>query len=218
MEKVIVFDLDDTLYKEIDYLKSAYSEIASFIECECNKNGIYDFMISSYGAGRNAFEEIVVECNSKVSVDQLIQIYRVHKPNICLNSDVLFVLETLSQQKNIALGLLTDGRSITQRNKICALGLNSYFKDDNCIVSEELGFSKPSFEGYLFFQQKYEGADYYYIGDNLNKDFIAPSQMGWTCICLLDNGFNIHKQDLSLIQNYQSLHCVNNLKNIIPYL
>ena len=28
--KVIVFDLDDTLYKEIDYLKSAYHEIADW--------------------------------------------------------------------------------------------------------------------------------------------------------------------------------------------
>ena len=29
--KVVVFDLDDTLYKEIDFLKSAYKEIATSI-------------------------------------------------------------------------------------------------------------------------------------------------------------------------------------------
>lgn len=30
--KIIVFDLDDTLYKEVDFLKSAYQEIASWLE------------------------------------------------------------------------------------------------------------------------------------------------------------------------------------------
>ena len=29
--KVFVFDLDDTLYKEIDFLRSAYREIAGII-------------------------------------------------------------------------------------------------------------------------------------------------------------------------------------------
>ena len=28
MDKVVVFDLDDTLYKEIDFLNSAFKEIA----------------------------------------------------------------------------------------------------------------------------------------------------------------------------------------------
>ena len=42
--KVIVFDLDDTLYKEVDFLKSAYFEIASWIELHYNKTGVYDFM------------------------------------------------------------------------------------------------------------------------------------------------------------------------------
>ena len=37
-------------------------------------------------------------------------------------------------------------------------------------------------------------ANFYYIGDNVVKDFIAPNQLGWTTICLLDNGQNIHKQ------------------------
>ena len=33
--KVVCFDLDDTLYKEIDYLKSAYREIASYAADYC---------------------------------------------------------------------------------------------------------------------------------------------------------------------------------------
>ena len=36
--------------------------------------------------------------------------------------------------------------------------------------------------------------DFTYVGDNLNKDFVAPHALGWTTICLRDDGRNIHKQ------------------------
>lgn len=45
-KRVVVFDLDDTLYKEIDFLKSAYMEIASWIEESYGKIGVYEYMLS----------------------------------------------------------------------------------------------------------------------------------------------------------------------------
>ena len=39
------------------------------------------------------------------------------------------------------------------------------------------------------------GMNYVYIGDNPHKDFITPNKLGWTTICLLDRGQNIHKQN-----------------------
>ncbi|WP_262435933.1 HAD family hydrolase [Jilunia laotingensis] len=219
MEKVVIFDLDDTLYKEIDYLRSAYKEISDFIESEYDKREIYEFMISCYKAGRNTFAEVIREYNLPISVDYLISIYRSHKPNISLDCDTQFVLEQLSLQKNINLGILTDGRGITQNNKIIALGIDQYIRKDNWVISEEFGYSKPSSEGYLYFQKKYKNAAFYYIGDNLVKDFIAPIQLGWTCICLLDDGsHNIHKQDLSIINNISSLYTVKCLRELFEYL
>lgn len=35
-DKVIIFDLDDTLYKELDYLKSAYKTIVVDVKKEFN--------------------------------------------------------------------------------------------------------------------------------------------------------------------------------------
>ena len=43
--KVFVFDLDDTLYKEIDFLRSAYRETADWVEVEFSQTDIYPFMI-----------------------------------------------------------------------------------------------------------------------------------------------------------------------------
>ena len=41
MNKVLVLDLDDTLYSELNYLKSAYHSIAS--ELSDNNNQLYDY-------------------------------------------------------------------------------------------------------------------------------------------------------------------------------
>lgn len=218
MEKVVIFDLDDTLYKEIDYLRSAYKEISNFIESEYDKREVYEFMISCYEVGKNAFADVIIKYNLPISVDYLISIYRSHKPDISLDSDTQFVLELLSLQKNVNLGILTDGRLITQYNKIIALGINQYIKENNWIISESFGYFKPSFEGYLYFQNKYKDAAFYYIGDNLTKDFVAPIQLGWTCICLLDDSRNIHKQDLSIINNISSLYTIGNLRELFEYL
>ena len=45
-----------------------------------------------------------------------------------------------------------------------------------------------------FILHKYQEGDFYYIGDNVIRDFVAPNQLGWTTICLRDDGRNIHKQ------------------------
>ena len=50
--KYIIFDLDDTLYYEIDYLKSAYQEIASRI-CK-EDNHLYNKMLKLYQEGKNS--------------------------------------------------------------------------------------------------------------------------------------------------------------------
>ena len=58
---VVVFDLDDTLYKEIDFLKSAFSSIAHSISLEVpeDKNTIFEKMVELYNLKQNVFEGIL---------------------------------------------------------------------------------------------------------------------------------------------------------------
>ena len=51
--KIFIFDLDDTLYKEIDFLYSAYLEIAGWIELKFSLKGIYVFMLEAYKEKRS---------------------------------------------------------------------------------------------------------------------------------------------------------------------
>jgi putative hydrolase of the HAD superfamily len=119
------------------------------------------------------------------------KMYRNHFPNFDSNSEIKKKLIDIKNKGHI-LGLITDGYSITQRNKLKALDIIDLF--DLIVISEEFGTEKPNSKNFEIFHQ-FETDEYYYFGDNVSKDFIAPNTLGWTTVCLLDNEENIHKQE-----------------------
>lgn len=222
--KVVCFDLDDTLYKEIDYLKSAYREIANYAaeRCHgCSDSPIilaakaYDAMFAAYKSGEDAFKCLNGFLGVNLPISEYLQIYRQHKPNINLSEEFVQALDLLKENGYI-IGLITDGRSVQQRNKIEALGLNRWIANDDIVISEEFGCEKPSLANYEYFMKRYpECNDFTYVGDNPLKDFIAPNTLGWTTICLLDDGRNIHKQDLKTsVLEQQSLMSIKNISGL----
>ena len=198
-ERVICFDLDDTLYKEIDYLQSAFREIAAYIARtgHGSTDDNYLLMLDAYRRGESPFQTTNRRLNIDLPVDNYLKIYREHKPDIHLSAETYATLSAL-KARGFTLGLITDGRSLTQRNKIAALGLDSFFPEENIVISEEIGSEKPSGLNYRHISDRYKDARFAYVGDNLTKDFVTPARLGWTSICLLDNGLNIHPQNLSL--------------------
>ena len=208
--RLICFDLDDTLYKEIDYLKSAYREIAKYAAGHCHEcsdtvpvlaHKAYEVMLAAYREGGNAFEALNRFSGLNLPASDYLYIYRNHKPKIALSEDVVRMLDTL-KVKGARIGLITDGRSVQQRNKIEALGLSRWMNDEDMVISEEFGSEKPALANYTYFMERYpECHDFTYVGDNLKKDFIAPNALGWLTVCLKDDGRNIHKQDFSAVSN-----------------
>jgi putative hydrolase of the HAD superfamily len=216
--KIIVFDLDDTLFYEIDYLISAYRYIASFLEEKYNVPNLFSFMLKTYYDKKNVFDEINKNWSLNIPINDYLFLYRNHIPNLYLDSDTQNVLFMLTQVEYVSLCILTDGREITQRNKIKALGLNKYFVDENIVISELFGSEKPSLANYLYFQQKYNNAEFIYVGDNVSKDFIAPNKLKWKTICLLDNGRNIHKQNFSVFPEYLPQYKISRIKELLKIL
>lgn len=213
--KVICFDRDDTLYKEIDYLKSAYREIAEYACGRCLPSTVdrqvvseqaYSTLLHAYYQGANPF----VQLNSFLQVDlpiaDYLTIYRNHIPQISLSDGVRECLASMKSH-GVSLGLITDGRSVQQRHKIEALELYEYFAEDDIVISEEFGSEKPAPANFIYFMDRYQSCDdFTYVGDNLEKDFIAPNALGWKTLCLRDDGRNIHPQD-----------CTNLLPGSLPY-
>lgn len=210
-KKTIVFDLDDTLVLEIDYLKSAFREIAKDLDPD-NKN-LFELMFGWYTKKENVFFNLV-NLYKNTSVLDLKNQYRNHFPNFNSYYQNRELLLELKNQGHF-LGLITDGYSVTQRNKIRALGMESLF--DLIVISEELGTEKPNEANYNAFH-KFGTKDYYYIGDNVSKDFITPNKLGWTSICVIDNGENIHSQNFNFGIEYLPKYKINKLKQLFDIL
>jgi putative hydrolase of the HAD superfamily len=183
---VIVFDLDDTLYNELDFLKSAYRYIAKFLEPQ-NWTPLYAHMFSLYRAEKNVFTYLAEKYNTEVKT--LIELYRNHNPVIHLFDDVLEVMHAI-KVKNGKLGIITDGRVKTQSAKLKALNIENLF--DEIVISEAIGTEKPNEANYKAIENSITGSEYYYIADNIKKDFVSPNALGWKTIGLIDNGLNIH--------------------------
>lgn len=224
-KKVVCFDLDDTLYKEIDFLKSGYKKVAEFVGKRFGLDvwSIYDKLLQWYYHGENAFARLNEEYGIESPIEDYLNIYRYHHPSIVLFEETSSILTKLKAE-GVILALITDGREITQKQKIDALGLSEWIKSDFIIINEAKEYFKPnhwSFDWLMLhcFEQT-PGADmmFFYVADNPQKDFKAPNELGWTTICLIDDGRNIHKQDFELDEIYLPKHKINNIKELIDIL
>ena len=193
--KIIVFDLDDTLYKEVDFVMSGYKAVSQFVEKEYKFTDCMNVLTTAFRSGANPFDALAEAiAPKKIDIPTLLNIYRTHKPELTLNRATQITLDYL-QGEDAILCIITDGRSVTQRNKISALGLDKYFSGDDLIISEEFGAEKTDKRPFQYFMNRYPAArKFYYIGDNTAKDFFWPNRLKWTTICIEDNGENIHKQ------------------------
>lgn len=206
---VIAFDLDDTLFKEIDYLRSAFRAIARNLEPD-QWGGLYQEMLHRYEDQKEVFGELV-SSHGAVKNDLLEQ-YRKHIPNIKPEKNTIRLMEEI-KLKGGKVGIITDGRRITQNNKIDQLGIRKFL--DFLIISEETGYDKHADHNFKLLQEKFPTAEFTYIADNPRKDFYHPNKLGWNTIGILDNGSNIHKQETNeLNPEFEPKFWVNELKDL----
>lgn len=210
--KYVVFDLDDTLLYELDFLASAYQEIAAYCDFY-DQDELASLMFNKYKNGDDVFDFLSTHYTD-FSKNRLLELYRNHFPYVNLIQGAYDLL-IFCKNRGYKIGLITDGRSITQRNKLMALGIIDFF--DRIVISEEFGSTKPDERNFTVFQENLNW-DYYYIGDNTKKDFITPNYLGWCSICLLDMGKNIHYQDFNLDASYLPKFKVKTLEEVIEII
>ncbi len=187
---VIVFDLDDTLYSEKLYVESGFNYLSSLIS-QLFQVDIKDDLVEAFRRKeKDVLGHVFGKFNLPVSIkEHFILAYRYHYPDIYLHRNVRFILDSLVE-KNKPIYLITDGRSLTQRLKINALGIKHYFK--TIYVSEEVGVEKPDPQSFLDVQHKEPNSKIVYIADNPIKDFIAPKKLGWASIGVRNEKTRVH--------------------------
>ena len=191
---VVIFDLDDTLYPESDFVRSAFRAVAQQVWNDFSidiepllrhrfTNGQRGDLMTSVLLG------LKVRLPSEYVTNILVPCYRQHAPSICPFVESIPVLSELKSRGH-KLGLLTDGWAQVQRNKISALNIESYF--DEIIVTDEIGKHawKPSIIGFerMLERLSSEAAHAIYIADNPAKDFFGPKQLGMETVQIRRSG------------------------------
>lgn len=181
--KAVVFDMDDTLYGEKEYVRSGYRQIARILpQVQNAEEKLWKF----FEEKKPAIDELLKTegVDSEEIKQKCIRTYRYQYPEIHLYEGVKEMIQEL-KDRGIKIGLITDGRPEGQRAKIDALGLETLL--DEIIVTDELGgveFRKPNPLAFETMKAKLDVAysEMCYVGDNINKDFIAPQKLGMRSI------------------------------------
>jgi len=188
MINTIIFDLDNTLYKDINFVKSGFKVVSKYLSKRCSKNAITIYnellkLLKKHGRGK-VFNLWLKQNDlySRQLVIHLVYIYRSHKPRLFLPKLTERSLKKLKAKYR--LGLITDGLASVQRNKIEALGIEKYF--EAVVVTDEIpGYhGKPSNVAYKIVLNliKASAEQACYVADDMRKDFIGPNKLGMVSI------------------------------------
>jgi putative hydrolase of the HAD superfamily len=194
LPKLIIFDLDDTLFPERDFVRGGYRAASMLvwedfgieIENDLNKKfnqGLRGDLFTSVLLERN------VEFDREYVPNRIVPAYRSHKPNIQTFLDVIPFLTALRDVGH-KLALISDGWFSVQKNKFTALKLECFF--DEVLFTDEFGREnwKPSLQPFLRVCEKtcIDPTRAMYIGDNPFKDFIAPNKLGMESVRIRRSG------------------------------
>jgi putative hydrolase of the HAD superfamily len=149
--RAALFDLDDTLYRERDFVDGGFRAVADFLAPELRRSAtaiaaelcaihdrdgrgrVFDRLLTSNGSGEDP--DLVQAC---------VLVYRAHRPHLVPLPDVLDTLHEL-RARGVRTGLVSDGDAGVQRRKLEAL---PEVRDllDQIVLTDELGaaYRKPS--------------------------------------------------------------------------
>lgn len=193
MTKLIVFDLDDTLYPEVDFVRSGFTAVDAWLSRELGVAGFFAEAWRLFEGGRRgdvfdlALSRLTFPATREL-IRELVAVYRDHPPTIKLAPDALRVLQCRGNYLGFAV--LTDGYKATQQRKIDALQLDIYC---NPILRTDCwgrAYWKPHPRGFLAIQDHFglPASSLVYVADNPEKDFIAPRALGWKSIRIKRDG------------------------------
>jgi putative hydrolase of the HAD superfamily len=127
-KRIVVFDLDDTLYPEIEYVRSGFRAVAFALEERFDVHAEEAFALlwralQVHGRGKT-FDRVLEELgvHSRTAVRSLVATYRGHDPRIALPGESRAVLGRLADRP---LYLVTDGHKAVQARKLAALGIEA---------------------------------------------------------------------------------------------
>lgn len=197
--KVIVFDLDDTLYSTYKPFELAfkhcfpgYSDMEERLACK-EMRRYSESLLDLRTQGLVSPEELYIgrmeaacgTVNRTITPKDALKFqaqYEYEQAHINLLPGMEHVLN-IAQSVGLVT-ILTNGPSEGQRRKLKALHMDRWVIPHNVFISEEIGFCKPQEEIFAFLEDK-TGAvptETLMVGDSFPADIIGGENAGWNTL------------------------------------
>ncbi len=203
--KAVIFDLDDTLVSEYEFIVSGYKFISKRLSKRLGRtpdeiNGkLWELTRESYSNMFNRLFAFYGEPYTDDEMREIISAYRNHPANLQFYPDARETLPAL-KDRGVLMGIISDGDPARQRNKIRSAvgglcGLHNFNKEtteandeeisywfNEIILNDEFGgaeYRKPNPKGFAEMAErlKVDPSEMIYIGDNPAKDFHIAKDM-----------------------------------------
>ena len=192
MIKAALFDLDDTLYDHQTFIEGAYRVVAEDVASHLSLPAedvfvhMWEKFTSRTTSDHTIFSQALQDYDhySEDLENAMVDSYRTHSPDHLDSYEGIPEALGRLKKKGILLGLLSDGPSTVQRNKLMALKITTLF--DTVVITGDFGrdYYKPHPRG---FEAACTGlglpeAEVIMIGDNPLTDIAGAQNMGMQAI------------------------------------
>lgn len=188
---VLVFDLDDTLYDELTYVKSGMSTVAAAISGEggYDEKEVFELLWARVLRERGrVFDDVLAELGIATTrrIRRLVSLYRLHDPKLQLWPAARRCLRRLGE---LRMYIVTDGNQNVQQRKLRALGLYDDPRIRGCYLTYRYGRERAKPSPYCFElitrRERCNPSDVLYVADNPTKDFVGIKPLGFRTLRVL---------------------------------
>jgi putative hydrolase of the HAD superfamily len=217
--RAIIFDLDDTLYPQIEYTRqclfyssSLIAELSNHSQSEIEN--ILNHILENKGIEyRYIYNDLFKQINFDgfPYLKDIISRFWQCQPTLQLYEETYNILDMLKE--TFILSLLTDGYVKIQEYKIENLQIKHFF--DHVLITDSLGIEnrKPSVKPYREMLNKINlpAHNCIYVGNDPNKDFIGAKQLGIRTV-RINQG---ECKNMEVSEQFDAEFKINNISDLI---
>lgn len=197
--KAVIFDLDDTLYDQIQPFKKALDrhlqvddELVGPLYLAFRHHA--DQVFEAAATGKMSLKDSHIYRMKAALADFGFQVSDALALTIQIDYDYFQGQLELSpmfpaifshcKERGLAIGIITNGPHRHQLRKIRTLGLLNWFDQDLILISGQLGVAKPSPHIFEVMEQRlgFSSDEICYVGDSFENDVIGVKACGWKAI------------------------------------
>ena len=195
MDRMFFFDIDDTLYDLADPFRKTcryffdrelpmdglflafrkHGEI-SFMAVENRKMSMKEMYCYRL---QKAFEDYGIQMSEEEAL-AFQDVYQDYQQQIGLSEEMRAFFDAYSKKESF--GILSNGPSRHQWDKVRSLGLLKWIKEEDIIISGDVGVTKPDERIYRIAEERTQGKKPWMIGDSFESDISGAYRAGWKSI------------------------------------